>query len=396
MKILYLTMSKIELHKQGIYSDLIHALTEAGHEITLLQVCEDCSAEEEKPSLEGKVRILKVAVGKLFGVNFIKKGINTVKIGPKVKAAVKRQLSNEKFDLVLYATPPITFAGVVRYVKKKCSCRSFLMLKDIFPQNAVDIGLFSAKSPIRAYFRHQEKVLYALSDGIGCMSKGNLEYLLKHDPEIPADKIVVFPNTQKVCPVKSLQDTEEPGFPERKMRFVFGGNFGRPQAIDFLIRSIGDERMQKLNAQFLFVGNGSETDKVKEAAGRLPNMEFLPFMAPDAYERFMEGCDVGLISLDHRFTIPNYPSRVLAYMSMAKPVLAATDPVTDIRELVTEEAKCGLWCSSDDPDAFISCVEELVSHPEKLMQYGMNGRKYFEEHFDVKRSVEMIEAFMKG
>ena len=67
-----------------------------------------------------------------------------------------------------------------------------------------------------------------------------------------------------------------------------------------------------------------------------------------------------------------------------------------IRELVTEQAKCGLWCSSDDVDAFINCVDEFVSHPERLMVYGMNGRKYYEEHFDVKYSVEMIEELMKG
>ena len=180
------------------------------------------------------------------------------------------------------------------------------------------------------------------------------------------------------------------------MRFVFGGNFGKPQAIDFLIRAISDPRMHDLPAKFLFVGNGSETEKVKKAAEKLSNMEYIPFMPPDEYDRFMASCDVGLISLDHRFTIPNYPSRALSYLSMAKPVLAATDEVTDIRDLVMKQARCGLWCSSDDVDGFVDCVRSFTEHPEKCKEYGENGRRYFETHFDVQQSVICIETIMKG
>ena len=391
MKILYLTLSKIDLQKQGIYADLINALSHAGHAVTLVQVCETEDAKEKMQTLQG-VRILKVASGKLFGVNFIQKGINTVLVGPRCKAAIRRYLQGEAFDLVLYATPPITFAGVVRYAKKHYGCASFLMLKDIFPQNAVDIGLFSGNGPICTYFRHQEKVLYEISDHIGCMSKKNREYLLAHHPELKPEKVLIFPNTQKVSACKAPAKRS----PDQKTRFVFGGNFGRPQAIGFLIRAIESERMQTVNAQFLFVGNGSETARVEEAAGKLPNMEYIPYMPPEEYERFMESCDVGIISLDHRFTIPNYPSRALSYMAMGKPILAATDPVTDIRELVLEEARCGLWCSSDDTDAFTDCVERFVRDPDFCRSAGENGRRYFETHFDVQTSVAMIEEIMKG
>lgn len=393
MKILYLTLSKIDLHKQGIYADLINALSLAGHDVTLVQVCEPKDTKETTLQTSQGVRILKVLSGELFGVNFIKKGISTVLVGPRCKAAIRRYLQDDAFDLVLYATPPITFAGVVRYAKKRYGCRSFLMLKDIFPQNAVDIGLFSEKGPICAYFRHQEKVLYRISDHIGCMSKKNREYLLSHHPELEPEKVLIFPNTQKVSARKNVMVQEEQ---ERKVRFVFGGNFGRPQAIDYLLRAIAGPRMQKCNAQFLFVGNGSETARVKEAAGKLPNMEYIPYMPPEEYEQFMESCDVGIISLDHRFTIPNYPSRALSYMAMGKPILAATDPVTDIRELVLEEARCGMWCSSDDTDAFTECVERFVQDPDFRRTAGENGRNYFETHFDVQKSVAKIEEIMKG
>ena len=393
MKILYLTLSKIDLQKQGIYADLINALRDAGHEVMLVQACEPKDTKETFISEEGGVRILRVLVGSLFGVNFIQKGINTVLIAPKCKAAIRKFLGTDRFDLVLYATPPITFAGVVRFAKKRYGCKSFLMLKDIFPQNAVDIGLFSDRSPICAYFRHQEKVLYDISDHIGCMSKKNREYLLAHHPELHENKVLIFPNTQKITRREREEAQREAN---GSMRFVFGVNFGRPHAIDFLIRAIEDSRKQDLNASFVFVGNGSEVSRVEQAAAKLPNMEFVPFMPPEEYEQFMESCDVGIISLDYRFTIPNYPSRALGYMAMEKPILAATDPVTDIRELVTQEAKCGLWCSSDDVDGFIDCVRRFLDDPAFCRTCGTNGRKYLEAHFDVQTSVAKIEESMKG
>ncbi len=392
MKILYLTLSKIDLASRGIYSDLIHALIENEHEITLAQVCEPGSGAVTGLLEEDGVRILRVVVGRLFGVNFITKGITTLKIEPMMKAAIRKYLSGDDFDLVLYATPPITFANVVGYAKKHFGCRAFLMLKDIFPQNAVDIGLFAKKSPIYAYFRRKERKLYAISDHIGCMSEGNRAYLRAHDPELPAEKILLFPNTQRVEPLDPARVRE----PKLPLRFVCGGNFGRPQGIGFLLSAIADERMRKLPATFVFIGNGSETEKVRAAAGELPNMEFHDFVPPEEYGKLLDSCDVGLIPLDHRFTIPNYPSRVLGYLACAKPILAVTDTVTDIRELVEKEAKCGLWTSSDRVENLIGCVKRLTDDPGCLRTFGENGRKYFEEHFDVKRSVEAIAEAMKG
>lgn len=387
MKILYLTLSKIELNTPGIYSDLVNALKNRGHKVTIVQVCEPKDISETILTEEEGVTFLKVLVGELFGVNFIKKGINTLKVEPKLKAAISRYLKKEEFDLVLYATPPITFSGVVKYAKRHYGCKAFLMLKDIFPQNAVDIGLFSEKSPINLFFRQKEKSLYRLSDVIGCMSEANRKYVLDHNPSIPDGKVILFPNTQAV---EELSEAYERN-PEDPVSFVFGGNFGKPQAIDFLMEAIGSEQMQKVNAKFVFIGNGSEKSKVVEASKRYANLDFYDFMPPREYDALMKKCDVGLISLDARFTIPNYPSRTLSYMAQAKPILACTDRNTDIKELVTEQAGCGLWCASDDVDGFVKAVSRMCDSVDRLKELGQNGRAYFVNNFNVNRSVEIIE-----
>lgn len=104
--------------------------------------------------------ILRVKTGKIQKTNLIEKGIATILLETQYISAIKKYLLNVKFDLVLYSTPPITFAGAVQYIKKRDGAKTYLLLKDIFPQNAVDIGMMS-KSGIKGflyrYFRAKEK-----------------------------------------------------------------------------------------------------------------------------------------------------------------------------------------------------------------------------------------------
>ena len=398
MDILYLTLSDPELHTTGIYSDLVHELTAKGHRVTIAFADSPKNTKKTVLTEECGVRLLKVRVGELFKVNFIKKGINTLKVEPYLKHAICKYLGKEHFDLVLYATPPVTFASVVKYCQKAYHCRSFLMLKDIFPQNAVDIGLFSENGLLHRFFKRKEKQLYAVSDVIGCMSQGNLNYVQKHNPEISKEKLIIFPNTMKVEPLKPRSKANETSVTtdSDKVRFVFGGNLGKPQAIGFLLHAICSERMHSIKkAEFLFVGSGSEEDKVKEALEGSQNAKFIDFLPPEKYRRLMESCDVGIISLDVRFTIPNYPSRTLGYMATAKPMIACTDRNTDIRALLLEEADCGLWCASDDVDVFCTNVELLCEDAALRKRLGENGRKYLEEHFTVEHSVALIEKYIE-
>ncbi|MCR5421912.1 MAG: glycosyltransferase family 4 protein [Lachnospiraceae bacterium] len=390
MDILYLTLKKPDLTESGIYPDLINALTKAGHNVTVVLADNPVNTPHTVMITEQGVRILKVTTGELFGVNFIKKGINTLLLEPKLKSAVEENLKSEHFDMVLYATPPVTFANVVCYCKKTYGCKSFLMLKDIFPQNAVDIGLFKEGSMIHRFFRKKEKRLYELSDVIGCMSKGNMDYLKAHNPKLPDKKIILFPNTIKVHPMK---DSGLEFIMRKKIRLLFGGNLGKPQAVDHLMKVIKYNKSPVYNkVEFVIAGNGSEADRVKKICEECDNATFIDYLPPAEYNELMEKCDVGIVSLDVRFTIPNYPSRMLAYMSMAKPMIACTDPNTDVRNLLTEEANCGLWCRSDDVEGFWDCIREILDD-KKRKTLGMNGRKYLEENFDVSRSVELLERY---
>ena len=199
MNILFLSLIEISsLKEHNIYTDLLREFVMQQYNVYIISPSNKKGNDIIK---ENNIIIIRIPIGEITKTNIIKKGINTLLIEPKLKNAVKKYYGNVKFDIILYPTPPITFANVVKYVKNRDGAESYLMLKDIFPQNAVDIGMLSTKGMkgfIYKYFRQMEKKLYAVSDRIGCMSPANVKYLLEHNPEISPEKVEICPNSIEV------------------------------------------------------------------------------------------------------------------------------------------------------------------------------------------------------
>ena len=99
------------------------------------------------------------------------------------------------------------------------------------------------------------------------------------------------------------------------------------------------------------------------------------------YRRLAGACDVGLIFLDHRFTIPNFPSRLLSYLEKGMPVLCATDEATDVGT-IAEERNFGWRCSSGDAASFSAAVDRAMASDRKAMATA--GRAYLEQHYHAK------------
>jgi glycosyltransferase involved in cell wall biosynthesis len=172
--------------------------------------------------------------------------------------------------------------------------------------------------------------------------------------------------------------------------FLFGGNMGRAQYIELFCEALNVLKDDK-DIYFLFVGRGIDRNKLKETIKKyaIPNARVIDNLPRWEYEQLMMECDVGLVVLNPNFTIPNYPSRILSYMEFAKPVIAATDYASDIKDLI-EEAQCGKWVWSGDLEEFILCIREFSKSRNELMTLGRNGRNYALNHFSVSVSVSIL------
>lgn len=386
MKILYMTISYTP-EANGLYQNLVDSLNRRNHEITIVRSQYDIENTIYE-DISDQLHILTVKTGNPFENNLVKKGMNQILLAPYFKNAIKKYLSHDKYDLILYATPPITLANVVKFCKKRYNAKTFLMLKDIFPQNAVDLGMMREKSIIYRYFKHQESLYYTYSDYIGCMSQGNKEYLLKHNPEISNEKVGIFPNSITV------DETDGTIFNKHKTVIMFGGSLGKPQNIKGLLCII--EKLKEYDkAEFVIIGSGTEQKRILEFVEKYDGHNFVykNFMPQKEYEKILCNADVGLISLDPRFTIPNIPSRFQTYLKLKKPVLAITDVNTDIKDMIIVN-ECGWWCDATNIDSIIDTIKEICENKERQILKGENGRRYLEKEFDVEQNVDILEKFI--
>ena len=405
MKVLMLTIGQIDsLQKESVHINVIRALIGAGHSVSVL-----CSRERRlglptEYSVESGIKIVRLRTLNVTRCSLLEKGVSMLLLEHQFVGAIKKYFKDDEFDLVIYNTPPITLANVVKYCKKKFGCKSYLMLKDIFPQNAVDLGMMSTRGItgiLYKMFRAKEKKLYKYSDGIGCMSNANIEYLKAHNDNLDGKVIELFPNAVIVKSPHAPQKTKNRDVLDRlgvaadKMVFIYGGNLGKPQRLDFVAEAI-KECCNIDGICFIIVGKGVEKKKLFAKLKGVANVIALDALPKDEYERLCGQCDVGMVALDKRFTIPNYPSRMLSYLENAMPIFACTDKNTDVKDLVEDQAKCGKWCPSGDVDAFKECVEWFVANRDRLEQLGVNGYEYMAVNFNVADNVKKLEKFVQG
>lgn len=402
-------MVKIEIEHRDIYNDLMRLFRDNGHNIyivnpidrrdgraTNLDVVKGVKSQDGG-SMKGDVYTLNVRTLNMQKTSIIEKGIGQLSIEYLYKRAIKEYFKGVSFDLILYSTPPITFSDVIRFVKKQNpKAFSYLLLKDIFPQNAVDLGMLSKtglKGLLYKQFRKKEKALYQLSDVIGCMSPANVRFVLEHNPEISPEKVEVNPNSLQLVndgigEEEKLSVLKKYNLPTDKPIFIYGGNLGKPQGIPFLIQCL-DANKNRQDCHFVVVGTGTYYDELAEWYKQNPScsVTVMKGLPKEDYDRLVQACQVGLIFLDYRFTIPNFPSRLLSYLEYKMPVVCATDVNCDMGEIAVNNG-FGVWAPSNDVEAFTKCVNDILS--KDINQMGENGYEFLKQNYLVEHSYNQI------
>ena len=388
----------------GIYTDLVRKFRDEGHRVYVIYPNERRTGRPTELIETEGINLLGVRTLNVTKTNIVEKGIGQLMLEGMFKRAMNKYFSDVKFDLILYSTPPITFNNVIKTAKKRNpEAVTYLLLKDIFPQNAVDLGMMTkrgVKGMLYRMFRKKEKELYQISDFIGCMSPANVKYVLEHNPEVDVEKVEIAPNSYDVA---SPQPSPEgkgailPLFqrwdggrllPTDVPIFIYGGNMGKPQGIPFLVECMKAVKDRE-DCHFVIVGDGTEYPKleafVKECHPKAVSL--FRRLPKEDYDKLAEACDVGLIFLDYRFTIPNYPSRLLPYLMSRKPIIACTDPNCDTG-ILAEQNGYGFYCPSNSVEAFVKTIDLMLA--SDIKQMGENGYRFFLDNYTTEHTFKAI------
>ncbi len=391
-KIVFLALGYSDISKStNLYTDLIQEFKKNNHDV--LVIAPALSKTDVGLRLEYGVKVLRVATLPLFNVNVVKKGIANILLSNQYKKALKRSKIELDFDLILMPTPPITLTGVAKWLKRKSGGKLYLILRDIFPQNAVDLKMMKATGLIHSYFRKKEVELYNVVDSIGCMSPANVQYIKDCNPELNHEKLHLLPNWENLPKYKNKEISDEILVKYRlkdKFVLIFGGNIGRPQKMENIIH-LAKACQDIPDIVFFIIGSGTEKQNLVDFVCKegLSNVILENKIPKSDYNNLLRLADVGLISLSEDFLIPNFPSKVLSYYGNKIPVLASIDLRTDFG-IILEDINAGLWAEAGNTELLKEKLLKLYNNPDLRKKMGENGYEYMKSNLLPSNACDII------
>lgn len=376
---------------EGIYQDFIREISKKVDNVYVVSPIEKREGKQTHLIDEGNVKILRVKTGDLTKTSKIKKGINQLSLESKFRKAIIKNMGSINVDVIIYSTPPMTFSNLISSLKDKYNAISYLMLKDIFPQNALDLGMMKKRSMVYKLFRKKELDTYNISDLIGVMSEANKEHIANNS-NVNRKKIHIFRNSSYDYLNKFNDDDkkrlQDYGLDSSKKTIIYGGNIGEPQGPKNIINFI--KRFDEVeNANLLIIGNGTKFSGVKKAANNKRNVYVFDRLPKEDYDNLLNLSDIGLIFLDEKFTIPNYPSRMTSYVCLGKPVLASVDNSTDLSDEIIKY-QFGLVNKANEIDLLIKNANELANSEEEYNEFSKNARRFFENELRIEDNVDRM------
>ena len=401
-KLIFLSLIRIDsLNERGIYHDLLREFAKNGYDITVICPLERSNNISTRIIRVANIKILQVKTLNIQKCNVFEKGLSMLSLNFLLKRAIRKYIKDYTFDLILYSTPPITLINLISWLKSKNNAITYLLLKDIFPQNAVDMNYFKVGGLLHLYFSRIEKKLYQISDKIGCMSPANVDYIVRYFPEFK-NKLEVNPNSVDLTLIPVIKETKKQirsrwNIPLEATVFLYGGNLGKPQGSIFLLEVITKCLNDVPNAYFLIVGDGTDFLTLNNwfVINKPVNAQLIKMIARNEFDSLANSCDVGLILLRKEFTIPNFPSRLITYLENKLPVLAMTDTTSDIG-FVAKNNDFGKWLLYGDLRGVVKEVRFFTDENNLRLKMGMNGFEFLHKNYSSTNSFEKINQFINS
>jgi len=341
-------------------------------------------------SVEDGITVLRVRTDRLKGARRFLRGITEWYLPTAMWRAGRAFFQANPCRLVVYYSPTIFFGPLVRKLKQLWKCPSYLILRDIFPQWAVDAGVLRTGSLTHRFLRHKELQQYQAADVIAVQSPANLQYFREQGLE-DKYRLDVLYNWTAVNEREIAQRDDRGRLGLRnKVVFFYGGNIGVAQDMDNIVR-LAKDLSDRPDIHFLLVGQGSEVPRLSAKIKRigLDNILLHPAVEQEQYLGMLSQFDVGLISLDRGLKTHNFPGKMLGYMYFRLPILASINAGNDLKA-VLEDARAGFVCLTGQRDQLRQNAVKLAQDAGLREEMGRNARKLLERTFSAERAALQI------
>lgn len=374
-----------------MFHELALEFIRQGHEVVVITPGKSNQSTRLCVDFFEGVEVWRFRNGQTRGVGKVLRAINETLLSVNAWLAIKNRLKDRSFDACINYSPTIFFGPLMRMLKKHYGCFNYLILRDMFPQWAIDEGLISERSPIASYFRFFETLNYKASNTIGLMSEANVEYFNNLHPGYKNLRVLRnWANTTPYTPQQLTLNVRERFNLYDKVIYFYGGNIGHAQDMANLLKLVSAMKLYS-KAHFLFVGQGDEVDLVlsEQKLKNLSNLTFIPSVSQDEYKQLLTQVDVGLFSLARSHQAHNFPGKLLGYMVQSLPILGSVNPGNDLIEFINDESAGFAYVNGEDEQLLSSALYLLQNEPERH-RIGLNAKQVLINHFSVESAVKNL------
>lgn len=384
--------------------ELAQELNHRGHQVTVITTWPEYNLDQDDDKktfkeieVEDGITVIRVKTLPHHNVNYIIRGLSQL-IMP-LQFLMKLRKHKIKPEAVVVYSPPLPLALVGSWLRRR-GIRNLLNVQDLFPQNAIDLGILTSSIQIK-FFKSLERYAYQTADIVTVHSEGNRKMVLEQNPEI-GSKLQLLHNWVDIDH-HSADGNNNNRIPtefrkkwniSQKYIAVFAGVMGPSQYLE-LILDIAERMQDQTDLLFLLVGDGKEKEKLQQIAKEknLKNVQFEGFISRDVYPDLLNICSIGLVCLSPQNKTPVVPGKILGHMAAGLPVAAFLHTASDGHELIAD-AECGISANSANLEACTQALKHLMSNTLEFRNIGLSGMKYATTHFSKEVCVSQLEDML--
>lgn len=372
--------------------DLARECAAQGHDLTVLLPGHGQATPWQLDEVEG-VQVMRLRAPRTKDIGYLRRTLAEF-VMPWVMARnlALSPLANARWSGVIWYAPSIFHGPLARRLKARSGSKGYLIIRDIFPDWAADMGLLRRGGLPWLFFAAVARAQYAVADVIGVQTPGNLEYF--HDwRRGPGRRVEVLQNwlgapADRPCTIRIAQ-TPLAG----RRIFVYAGNMGIAQGLE-VVMDMALSMADRSDVGFLFVGRGSEVERLKSRAAGAEHILFRDEIHPDEIPDLYTQCTIGLVALDARHRSHNIPGKFLTYMQSGLPALASVNAGNDLIRIIQNE-RVGMVCNTHNAADLRSAAEKLLDTIDTDPQMTERCRNLFSREFSVAKTVQQIVAALR-
>ena len=378
-----------------MFHELAQEFIQRGYAITVIT---PSTEQIEKLKIEqfDNVTIWRFKSGAIKDVSHTTRAINESLLSVRGWRAIRSLINADTFDGIIYYSPSVFWGRLVHNIRNRCHCPAYLVLRDIFPQWAVDAGMIKKGSLIEKFFRHFEKTSYDEAAMIGLMSDNNRTHFLESNSSRSCEVLRNWADVkpQITSPSEYISIRKSLNLSD-KVIFFYGGNIGHAQDMANLMR-LTKSMQHHAQAHFLYVGQGDEVELIKSLAKEwsLNNFTYLPSVDQETFKAILCEIDIGLFSLSANHTAFNFPGKLLGYMVQGIPILGSINAGNDL-ETVINNHQAGYVHLNGEDELLLQSATKLLENSELRKTIGDAGYQLLKNEFSVSSAADLIEKSLK-